>query len=299
MNLKYIGGVVVLIVVALVLWAWIARMPVSPNATVPEATGVKDGTYTIDGQRVTLVNGRAESASAPGSASKIVTQYFGNEATGDLNGDGETDFAFLLTQTTGGSGTFYYVAAALKTADGYQGTNAVLLGDRIAPQPTQIEYGEVVVNYAERAVGEPMTTQPSVGVSKYLYLKNGALTEIPPAMYAAGNLLIGIDSNATLGARLIGSNGKSLYVFAKDTPAGLTECVYMCEENWPPYIVATTSALKNVQAGVTGPVGVFVRSDKTLQVTYKGVPLYYSRLDLKPGTALGHGQSGLWSVAKP
>jgi hypothetical protein len=128
----------------------------------------KDATYIIEGNPVTLVNGNAEREVATGSASKIVTTYFGNEAVGDLDGDGKDDIAFLLTQNTGGTGIFYYVAVGLKTDTGYQGTNAVLLGDRIAPQTTEIRDGQITVNYAERAEGEPMTTQPSVGVSKYL-----------------------------------------------------------------------------------------------------------------------------------
>jgi hypothetical protein len=39
----------------------------------------------------------------------------------------------LITHDPGGSGTFYYVAAAINVNKRYQGTNAVLLGDRIAP----------------------------------------------------------------------------------------------------------------------------------------------------------------------
>ena len=81
----------------------------------------KNATYTIEGQPVTLVDGYAEVPAAPGSASKTVTQYFGNEAVGDLNGDGVPDVAFLLTQNGGGSGTFYYVVAALKTAEDIKG----------------------------------------------------------------------------------------------------------------------------------------------------------------------------------
>ena len=94
---------------------------------------------------------KSEVAAAPGSASKITTQYFGNSAEGDLNGDGIPDTAFILTQNSGGSGTFYYVVAALKVSGVYRGTKpAILLGDRIAPQSTEIKDGEVVVNYSTR-----------------------------------------------------------------------------------------------------------------------------------------------------
>lgn len=142
------------------------------------ATNYLDATYLINGASTTLAGGEAKQPAAPGSASMVTTKYFGNETTGDLNGDGKPDVAFLLTQDGGGSGTFYYVAAALATSTGYVGTNAVLLGDRIAPQTTQIKDGEIIVNYAERSPGQPMTAQPSVGVSKYLKVINGTLTEV-------------------------------------------------------------------------------------------------------------------------
>ncbi|HVM73786.1 MAG TPA: hypothetical protein VMU13_02860 [Candidatus Paceibacterota bacterium] len=162
----------------LLLWPSKSEAPGQPAVSAP--TAYKSGTYIIDGQPVTLVNGTASTVSAPGSASQTVTQYFGNVATGDLNGDGVPDAAFLLTQTSGGSGTFYYVVAALKTATGYQGTNAILLGDRIAPQTTEIKNGQIVVNYADRAAGEPMTAQPSVGVTKYISFMDGSLMEMTP-----------------------------------------------------------------------------------------------------------------------
>src|SRR5262245_22885960 len=99
------------------------------------ALDYKDTTYTVEGESVQLVGGVSSVEAAPGSASQIVTKYFGNEAKGDLNGDSIPDLAFLLTQQSGGSGTFYYVVVALQGQDGgYLGTNAVLLGDRIAPQ---------------------------------------------------------------------------------------------------------------------------------------------------------------------
>jgi hypothetical protein len=168
------------IVVLLVLaggWYWYTQQHgAGPESSA--AASYQDAAYVIDGTRVALSHGTSQVPAAPGSASMIVTNYFGNEAVGDLNGDGIPDVAFLLTQTGGGSGTFYYVVAALKTPGGYQGTNAIFLGDRIAPQTTQIQNGEVIVNYADRASGEPMSAQPSHGVSKYLRVENGVLTEV-------------------------------------------------------------------------------------------------------------------------
>jgi hypothetical protein len=83
-----------------------------------------------------------------------------------------------LTQNNGGSGTFYYVVVALSSPNGYIGTNGILLGDRIAPQTTEIKNGQIIVNYADRKTGEAMTIAPSVGVSKYLNVNGNRLIEI-------------------------------------------------------------------------------------------------------------------------
>ncbi len=144
------------------------------------AADYKNAEYFIDGQRVQLTNGVAEVEAAPGSASKITTRYFGNDLTSDLDGDGREDVAFILTQETGGSGTFYYAVAALNTERGYVGTEGYLLGDRIAPQSTTMSPNPrhvhvVVFNFAERKAGEPMTAQPSVGKSVYLKIDPASL----------------------------------------------------------------------------------------------------------------------------
>lgn len=151
---------------------------------IQAGTDYKNATYILGGESVTLVDGSASVAAAPGSASKITTQIFGAPTEGDIDGDGTKDAAFLLVQSTGGSGTFYYLAVALSTNGGVRGTNGLLLGDRIAPQTVEVRNGVIIANYADRNVGEPMTARPSLGVSKYARVINGVLTEI--AQPAAG-----------------------------------------------------------------------------------------------------------------
>ena len=147
---------------------------------LPPALDAKNATYTIDGISTTLVNGFSEADVASDSAEKEVIRYFGNEVVHDLDDDGREDIVFLLTQQKGGSGTFYYVVAALNKLAGYEGSHAFLLGDRIAPQTTNIDEGTgaegrqrqnvIVVNFAERRPSEPMTARPSVGKSVWLKL---------------------------------------------------------------------------------------------------------------------------------
>src|SRR5258708_5700763 len=139
MNKLFVGSVIVVLIVALGYVILGNQEEVEKKSI--RSTSYKDATYFIDGSFVTLNNGEAEEVVAPDSASKIITRYYGNEATGDLNGDGVPDTAFLLTQETGGNGTFYYVAVALKANGGYLETNTIFLGDRIAPMPTEIKNG--------------------------------------------------------------------------------------------------------------------------------------------------------------
>ncbi len=140
----------------------------------------KNSAYMIDGQRIQLKDGMSETPAAPGSASKVTTRYFGNELKTDLDGDGREDIAFLLAQERGGSGTFFYAVAALNTDRGYVGSDGYLLGDRIAPQSTNLSQNPrhkyvVVFSYADRAQGEPMTARPSMGKSIYLKLNPGTM----------------------------------------------------------------------------------------------------------------------------
>lgn len=160
----------VAIIVLLLTVGWFT-VDDTANVEAPVVSDHKNAEYVIAGAKVRLVNGVSEVSAAPGSAATVVTKYFGNELKKDLNGDGREDVVFLLTQETGGSGSFFYVVAALNTEAGYVGSEGVLLGDRIAPQTTESGSGKIViVNYADRAPGEPMTAQPSVGKSIWLLL---------------------------------------------------------------------------------------------------------------------------------
>jgi len=171
-TLWWIVGIVVLIGIADAVCILYPRPHVAGSFS-----DLKNGTYTVDGTTVTLDNGVATTTVAPGSASVMTTQYFGNEAVGDLNNDGKADTALLLAQDGGGTGVFYFVTAALATSSGYTSTNAVFLGDRIAPQTTEIHNGIITVNYADRAPGEPFSAEPSVGVSKYFKVVGTTLVE--------------------------------------------------------------------------------------------------------------------------
>jgi heat shock protein HslJ len=159
---QILAGLAVVIFLGLGAYIIYPQKQIDPNPIVPNQIGSpKDATYGIDGQSVT--------------ASVITTQYFGNEVSHDFDGDGRQDTVFILTQNTGGSGTFYYVVVALNTVNGYVGSHGLFLGDRIAPQTTEIAQSPgnsniVVVNYADRKPNESFAVAPSVAKSIWLLL---------------------------------------------------------------------------------------------------------------------------------
>ncbi len=131
--------------------------------------------YAIEGRDIRLTGGRSEARAAPGSEAMMVTSVFGSPVPGDIDGENGEDAALILVHSPGGSGTFYYVAAFLGSGRTAKGSNAVLLGDRVAPQNVSIEGRAIVVNYADRLPGEPMSAPPGVGKTLRLVVKDGRL----------------------------------------------------------------------------------------------------------------------------
>ena len=171
---------IVLIAIAIVIgfYVWFSTRPTT--TTVVLITDPKNATYVIDGKPVTLQNGKASVPAAPDSAEKITTQIFGEPSVGDLNGDGVSDYGMILERQSGGTGTFYYVAVALTNASTTEvsGLNTIFFGDRVAPQNVIVANEKILLNYADRNPDEPMSAEPSVGVSKYFQINDGILTEL-------------------------------------------------------------------------------------------------------------------------
>lgn len=152
--------ITVIVLVVIIIGAFIVLRQFDTGDASVKVADYKSIDYSIEGKLVKLGG---------------TTQYFGNELKTDLNDDGREDAVFLVTQNNGGSGTFYYAVAALNTPNGYVGSDGYFLGDRVAPQTTEVSRNPqhknvVVVNYADRRPSEPITARPSVGKSAYLKL---------------------------------------------------------------------------------------------------------------------------------
>ncbi|MFZ2763750.1 MAG: hypothetical protein WAX80_01790 [Minisyncoccia bacterium] len=168
---KYFTGALVTIIVLVILFFALNSYIYKEKQGEGLAQDFKEVTFSISGVPVTLEDGVAEVKTSLGGDEMTTVRYFGNEAVQDIDGDGEDDMVFLITQDVSAGNKYFFLVGALKREGGYIGSQAVLIGDRIAPQTTEADEGRsVVVNYADRAPGEPITARPSVGKSLYLLL---------------------------------------------------------------------------------------------------------------------------------
>ncbi len=105
---------------------------------------------------------------------------------------------------------------------------------------------------------------------------------------AGGSSTIGVSDVGSLGKVLVDSQGRTAYLFEKDTGPKST-CSGACAVEWPP---VTTNGKPSAGTGVTASMlGTTKRSDGTTQVTYNGHPLYLFQGDMKPGDATGENVS--------
>jgi predicted lipoprotein with Yx(FWY)xxD motif len=118
----------------------------------------------------------------------------------------------------------------------------------------------------------------------------------PSAAIPGENLALGQDTDARLGAYLIGYNGMTLYTYAKDA-IGTSTCSGHCAQAWPPYIVTSASLVAESPLD-SGKIGTITRADGTKQLTWKGWPLYFYNADMAAGDVDG-AQVANWSLAKP
>lgn len=101
------------------------------------------------------------------------------------------------------------------------------------------------------------------------------------------------------GKVLVNAKGKTLYVFAADSPRKST-CSGACAQAWPP-ASANAKALGH-SADVRARLGVITRADGRTQLTVNGLPAYTFSGDSSAGQANGQGvnaSGGLWWVIAP
>jgi len=107
----------------------------------------------------------------------------------------------------------------------------------------------------------------------------------PPKTPSGRTATVGL-SNASLGSILVNSQGRTLYLFTRDSGATST-CSGACAVNWPPLrAVGKATIGSGAKASL---VSTSTRSDGERQLTYNGHPLYLFKGDKSPGDTNGQG----------
>jgi predicted lipoprotein with Yx(FWY)xxD motif len=94
-----------------------------------------------------------------------------------------------------------------------------------------------------------------------------------------------------LGTVLVDSSGMTVYEFTEDSGT-TSNCYGECETAWPP--VTASGKPTAGEGAMSADLGTTKRKDGTVQVTYKGHPLYTFGGDQAPGEANGSEVDGTW-----
>jgi predicted lipoprotein with Yx(FWY)xxD motif len=81
--------------------------------------------------------------------------------------------------------------------------------------------------------------------------------------------------NAAYGPILARADHQALYFWTVEKKAGgKVRCTGTCAQLWPPLLVKSTTAVPAHITGLSGTFGVVRRPNRSLQVTYNGLPVY-------------------------
>jgi predicted lipoprotein with Yx(FWY)xxD motif len=113
----------------------------------------------------------------------------------------------------------------------------------------------------------------------------GSASSVPPKTSNGSQATVGVGSSG-LGAILVNSQGRTLYLFQKDSGT-MSACTDSCAGFWPPL---QASGKPTVGSGANSSLlATAMQSDGRSQVIYNGHPLYLYSGDKKPGDANGQG----------
>jgi predicted lipoprotein with Yx(FWY)xxD motif len=127
----------------------------------------------------------------------------------------------------------------------------------------------------------------------------GASASTTPPKTASGRpATVGV-ANTGLGKILVDSQGRTLYMFQKDSGTH-SACTGACASAWPPL---RANGKPTVGTGANASlVATTARSDGKPQIVYNGHPVYLYQGDQKPGDTNGQGLTafgGGWFALSP
>jgi hypothetical protein len=187
MNKKFLFAIIAIIAVVAAIVFLSGKFKGTPQnnnqqgQNTPKKLSPLTAKYIVEGQIVSLDNGKEETVSQNG-AEKQTTEVWGTPVSGDLNSDGQPDYALILMQSTANVvGVYYYAAIALADEKSgiIAGSNAVAIGDRIDVKNIAIINNAVRISYLDwKTTGDAVEATPSVPVTKSFILDGVMLKEL-------------------------------------------------------------------------------------------------------------------------
>ncbi|MEU6538155.1 hypothetical protein [Streptomyces sp. NPDC047000] len=214
-----------------------------------------------------------------------------------VDGNGNTVYVFAKDEATPGESSCVGKCAETwrpVSADGVSadtGINQVLLGsiDREDGTEQLTLAGKPLYTYAKDEPGD--TKGQGYQKAWYAATADGARTGVSrPAL--------GVLDSPKLGRVLQDKNGRTLYLFTKDTPWPMTTaCDATCRQKWTPS--APVTAADAEAAGLSPEIlFTFTTPGGTEQESFNCWPAYTFNGDKKPGETNGQGVNGVWFAIK-
>jgi hypothetical protein len=157
-----------------------AQDPAKPSPKPRELTlkQLKNMTYKVEDAtkgRAILRSGKfADKPFEPGAASRLEVFFGDKVAHGDLNGDGTSDAAVILWESSGGSGTDVLIAAVINEGGKPRHIASECLGDRVNVRALSIKGGVITVEILTQGPHDAMP-DPTVPETHRFLLDGGRL----------------------------------------------------------------------------------------------------------------------------
>jgi predicted lipoprotein with Yx(FWY)xxD motif len=233
----------------------------------------------------------APTAAAP-VAKAVTLQIAQNEKLGKFIADGDGHTLYLFTKDASNTSNCYdkceqawppLLTAGQPTLK--EGISTTVISTTVRKDgSTQLTYNGWPLYYYAKDAAPGDTTGQAVG--NVWWVVSGEGNAIKPATLA-------VTPTEKLGQVLVDGDGRTLYLFTKDTK-DTTNCYDKCEQAWPPLLTIGQPTLQDgTQAAL---LGTTQRKDGTMQVTYNGAPLYYYFKDHAAGDTTGQGVGDVWYV---
>ena len=144
-----------LLVAGAIILSALAAIPASAATPTPEQ--LANMSYTgIYEKAITLTNGRWEgNPFVTGGASRPAVGLIDDFIlTGDLNGDGKDESVVLLWESTGGSGTYTYIAVTGLRGDKPYNLGTALIGERVQVRAGRITGNRIELDVIQQGPGD-------------------------------------------------------------------------------------------------------------------------------------------------